>query len=129
MPRTPKSCFTSSKCTRQASSRYYVMRGAPAAILWQPGSLLSHVEARPAAVGEGVHLFLDDVRRLAGGTLKDLGVLHDRRADLPVSVAGGKFSDQRLQRLPLRRVVGKDVVNSARRLHRRNWASRRWCRL
>ena len=93
------------------------------------GSFRTQREAPPAAVGEGVHLFLDDVRRLAGGTLKDLGVLHDRRADLPVSVAGGKFSDQRLQRLPLRRVVGKDVVNSARRLHRRNWASRRWCRL
>src|SRR3989442_1480348 len=39
----PKSRLTSSKWGRQASSRYSVIRGAPAAILWQPGSLHSRI--------------------------------------------------------------------------------------
>ncbi len=55
-------------------------------------------------------------------------MLKRRRSDLPVPVPRRELPDQRLQPLPLRRLVGKDIVNAAGRFHNRSltFAGRRF---
>ncbi len=51
------------------------------------GVLRAQREALAVLVGEGVHLLADDVGRLAHAADEELGLLHDRRADLGEAVA------------------------------------------
>ena len=60
-------------------------------------------------VAEREHLLFDDVRRLANGAREQLGTLEDGEADLSETVAGEEVARRRLEPLPVRALLGKDV--------------------
>ena len=80
------------------------------------GSLRAQRQGAVAAVGEGVHLLLDDVRALTRRAQEEVGVLEPRRLDRPVAVEGAEPLHLACDALPERLLGGRDVVRPPRRL-------------
>ena len=75
-----------------------------------------------ALIGERVHLFFHDVRRLADAAHEELRRLEHRRADLAVAEALRDVARVRFERVPRGRLGRIDVVRAARggdRFHER----------
>src|SRR5213078_2681202 len=64
------------------------------------------------AVRERVHLFLDDVGRLAERAREELRTLHHRQADLAEPVAGEEALGRLLEGAPAPALVGEDVAEA-----------------
>jgi hypothetical protein len=74
------------------------------------GAFRAQRQRAPAAVGERVGFLVDDVRRLADAAVEQLGVLEDRRADLVEVVEQRGLARDLLDRLPLGRIGGENVL-------------------
>ncbi len=80
-------------------------------------SALGAERQRPVgAVGEGVHLLLDDVGADARRAREELGVLEDGRLDAPVAVERAETLHLADDALPQRLLRREDVVRAARSL-------------
>ena len=66
-----------------------------------------------ALVGEGVHLLLDNIGRLTGAVVEERGVLKSRRAELEIAVQVGAPARSPLDKIPVRHVLGQDVLRPA----------------
>ena len=64
------------------------------------------------AVGEGVHLLLDDVRHLADAAHEQLRLLDDGRANLLVTVSAQHAAHRVVEVLPQRGVAGQQVIHA-----------------
>ena len=82
------------------------------------GPLRAQRHAAAALVGERVHLFLDDVGRLADAAHEEFGRLEHRRADLAVAEAGREIAAVGFEAVPAGGFGRKDIVGSARRADR-----------
>ena len=71
-------------------------------------------QAAVALVPERVHLFLDDVGRLAHAAHEKIRRLEHRRSNLTVAEPSRDPADSRFEGLPARTVGGKDVCRSPR---------------
>src|SRR5437763_7011228 len=65
------------------------------------------------AIGESVHLPLDDVGDLADGAVKQLSRLDHGQAHIPVAVAGEQTADCALEKIPVFRLLRQDIVHPA----------------
>ena len=79
-------------------------------------------QQRAVAVGEGVHLFLDDVGRLPDGARKEFRALDDRQPDLVEAVA---FQDRGRDALDPGEQTGRLGQRVVKASHRRNRHRRR----
>ncbi len=70
-------------------------------------------QAVATAVLETVHFLLDDVGVLADRPLEQLGTLDHRHAHFAVAVVGEQFARGGLDPLPVRQLVGEQVVHPA----------------
>ena len=86
------------------------------------GPLRTERQRAIAAVGERVHLLLDDVGAGAGGALEELGVLEPRRLDPAIAVERAEALHLPRHPLPQRLLGGEDVVGSPGRLDPRHEA-------
>ena len=81
------------------------------------GGALGPQRHRPlAAIGEGVHLLADDVRRLADAAREQRGVLEDRQLDVAVAGAAGSVEQSVADRDELRRIRRKVIRDALGRL-------------
>ena len=80
------------------------------------GRLRAQRERPIGAIGERVHLLLDDVRARAGRPLEERRVLEDRRLDRAVAVERAQALDLRRDARPERLLGRDDVVRAARSL-------------
>ena len=73
------------------------------------GRLGAQRERGPVAIGEAVHLFLDDVGRLADRAREELRPLENRQANLAESVDGEHLPRGLLESLPAAALFWEDV--------------------
>ena len=78
------------------------------------GPLRTQRQAAAAAIGERVHLFLDDVGRFADPAYEEIGRFEDRRPYFAVAVARRQRVDVAFQRLPTQRLERIEVRRAAR---------------
>ncbi len=64
------------------------------------------------AVGEGVHLFLDDIGHFTDGALEQLGEFDDRHTNLPVTVVIQQTCNSAFKVTPQWRLLGQNVVHA-----------------
>src|SRR5437667_414088 len=85
-------------------------------------------EAVAVAVGEGVHLLLDDVGDLADGAAEQLSRLDHGQAHIPIAVAGEQTGDCAIEKNPKFRLLRQDIVHPADGLnilvHDASWRQR-----
>ena len=86
------------------------------------GALGPQRQGTAAAILEGVHLLVHDVRPLARGAQEDRGVLEARRLDRPVAVERAEALGLARHQPPERLLGREDVVCAARRLEGRHEA-------
>ncbi len=79
------------------------------------GAFRAQGEAVVVAVGEGVHLFLDDVGHFADAAREQLGALDDGKTNLLVAVGRQHRPGALLQPLPQGRLLGQNVVHATNR--------------
>jgi len=70
------------------------------------------------AVGEGVHLFLNDVGHFANRAGKQLGLFNYRQTDFAVIIGGERLAHRGFEALPQRRFAGQDVIHATDGLKR-----------
>ena len=71
-----------------------------------------------AVVVERVHLLLDDVGDFADTAHEELGLFHDRRADVSITVLPEHVLRGVLEPMPQRRLAEQNVVHAAHGLYR-----------
>ena len=80
------------------------------------GSLRPQRQRPTAAIGEGIHLFGDDVTTLAGAALEEFGRLKDRGLDALITEAPRLVFRRPLHRIPVGLVRGQQILGAARPL-------------
>ncbi len=80
------------------------------------GTFRAQGETVTVAIGEGVHLLLDNICHFPYRTLEQVCVLNDRCADFTVTERGNRGAQYRLNFLPYGALGWQNVIHSANRL-------------